>query len=284
MFAIVSVVLNVIVYAIASETPILHRIRRQDFSNENGQVIDKIFNIPITAIKQTATVAQSFNQENSQTIDNVFKIPVSTLEAVGTLVKAASEQRRRNADDAQRMRQERRDRISAVRERQRFQREQLQQQRVKQQLVKKSIKNSNKDPFDLNTLSLLFSNHGVLGSIQGTFGGYKGGHGDQEVHGGQGSGGGYQVHEDIEEDTNYSWHGITAGIGTFSGSRPTSTRVTVQNKIAVKDEVPTDHSYDTEQIQNKIAPKIKGDESRHEEDPPLQNKIAPKTNRISFRS
>lgn len=136
-------------------------------------MIDKIFNIPITAIKQTATVAQSFNQENSQTIDNVFKIPVSTLEAVGTLVKAASEQRRRNADDAQRMRQERRDRISAVRERQRFQREQLQQQRVKQQLVKKSIKNSNKDPFDLNTLSLLFSNHGVLGSIQGTFGGYK---------------------------------------------------------------------------------------------------------------
>lgn len=95
------------------------------------------------------------------------------MEAVGTLVKAASEQRRRNADDAQRMRQERRDRISAVRERQRFQREQLQQQRVKQQLVKKSIKNSNKDPFDLNTLSL-FSNHGVLGSIQGTFGGYKG--------------------------------------------------------------------------------------------------------------
>lgn len=97
-------------------------------------------------------------------------------------MKAASEQRRRNADDAQRMRQERRDRISAVRERQRFQREQLQQQRVKQQLVKKSIKNSNKDPFDLNTLSLLFSNHGVLGSIQGTFGGYKGGHGDQGIH------------------------------------------------------------------------------------------------------
>ncbi|XP_031369519.1 uncharacterized protein LOC102672729 [Apis dorsata] len=283
MFAIVFVVLNIIVYAIASEVPILHRIRRQDFSNENGQVIDKIFNIPITAIKQTATVAQSFNQENSQTIDNVFKIPISTLEAVGTLVKATSEQRRRNADDAQRIRQERRDRISAQRERQRFQREQLQQQRLKQQLVKKT-KNNNKDPFDLNTLSLLFSNHGVLGSIQGTFGGYKGSHGDQEIHGGQGNAGGYQVHEDIEEDTNYSWHGITAGIGTFSGSRPTSTRVTIQNKIAVKDEIPSDHPYDTEQIQNKIAPKIKGDKLRHEEDLPLQNKIAPKTNRISFRS
>lgn len=104
------------------------------------------------------------------------------MEAVGTLVKATSEQRRRNADDAQRIRQERRDRISAQRERQRFQREQLQQQRLKQQLVKKTIKNNNKDSFDLNTLSLLFSNHGVLGSIQGTFGGYKGSHGDQGIH------------------------------------------------------------------------------------------------------
>lgn len=93
-------------------------------------------------------------------------------------MKATSEQRRRNADDAERMRRERRDRISALRERQRFQREQLQQQRVKQQLVKKTIKNNNKDPFDLNTLSLLFSNHGVLGSVQGTFGG----HGDQGIH------------------------------------------------------------------------------------------------------
>lgn len=82
----------------------------------------------------------------------------------------------------------------------------------------------------------------------------------------------------MEEDTNYSWHGITAG--TFSDSRPTS----AQNKIAVKDEVPSDHPYDTEQIQNKIAPNSKGDRSRHEQDPPLQNKIAPKSNRISFRS
>lgn len=35
--------------------PILHRIRRQDFSNENGQVIDKIFNVSYKNIQSLSS-------------------------------------------------------------------------------------------------------------------------------------------------------------------------------------------------------------------------------------
>ncbi|KAK9297076.1 hypothetical protein QLX08_009095 [Tetragonisca angustula] len=301
MLGTIYVVVSAIVCVVASQDAmILERTKRQDNASGDGGVIDSIFNIPITALKQTAAAAQSFNPGNSEAIDSVLKIPVSTLEAVGNLVKATSGQRRQNAEGLQRIRQERRDRVLAQRERQRFQREQHQQQRFKQQMIKRNIKNKNKDPFGLNALSLLVSNHGILGSIQGAFGGYSGGggghgshgshgshgghggHGSQGIHGGQGSTGGYEVHETIEEDTNYSWHGITAGFGTFSGSRPTSAHISVQNKIAPKDERPIKY-HDDPPIQNKIAPST-GNELDYEDDPPLENKIAPKSNRISFRS
>ena len=102
-------------------------------------------------------------------------------------------------------------------------------------------------------------------------------------HGGQGGTAGYEVHETIDEDANYSWHGITAGFGTFSGARPTSAHISVQNKIAPKDRRPIKY-YDDPPIQNKIAPSTLGNELDYKDDPPLENKIAPKSNRISFRS
>ncbi|XP_060816842.1 uncharacterized protein LOC132907615 [Bombus pascuorum] len=284
-------VLNAILYVATSETVILQRMKRQNDPSESGHVVDSIFNIPITAIKQTGAAVQTFSPENSKAIDSILKIPVSTLEAVGALVKQTSGQRLQNAEELQRIRQERRERILAQRERQRFQREQLQQQRFKQQQMKRNIKNNNKDLFGLNTLSFLVSNHGILGSIQGPFGGYSGfggghgghgGHGNQGIHGGQGSTGGYEVHENVEEDTNYFWHGITAGFGTISGSRPSSAHISIQNKVAPKDKRPN-KSYDDFRIQNKIAPN-KENGLDYEDDPPLQNKIAPKRSRISFQS
>ncbi|OAD61236.1 hypothetical protein WN48_00555, partial [Eufriesea mexicana] len=256
----------------------LQRTKRQDVQDGGGHVIDSIFNIPITAIRQTAAAAQSFSPQNSQAIDSVLKIPVSTLEAVGTLVKATSDQRRLNADELQRIRQEKRDRILAQRERQRLQREQQQQQRLQQQHDKRNIKINKKNPFGLNALSVLVSNHGLLGSIQGPFGGH-GGHGG--THGGQPGSGGYEVHEQVEEDTNYSWHGVTAGIGTYYGSRPSNTRITIQNKIAPRDEMLNRYPYDDTRIQNKIAPNVRLD---YEDDPPLQNKVAPRNNRVTFQS
>ncbi|KAK1131089.1 hypothetical protein K0M31_017386 [Melipona bicolor] len=146
--------------AASQDAVVLERTKRQDNESGDGHVIDSIFNIPITALKQTAAAAQSFNPGNSEAIDSVLKIPVSTLEAVGNLVKATTGQRLQNAEGLQRIRdirQERRDRILAQRERQRSQREQHQQQRFKQQMIKRNVKNNNKDPFGLNALSLLAS-------------------------------------------------------------------------------------------------------------------------------
>ncbi|KAJ8679333.1 hypothetical protein QAD02_015120 [Eretmocerus hayati] len=54
---------------------------------DNVAVIDSIFNIPISAIKQTSVAAKNLSPENSATIDSVLKIPVTTLEAVSDLIK-----------------------------------------------------------------------------------------------------------------------------------------------------------------------------------------------------
>ncbi|XP_076641234.1 uncharacterized protein LOC143352535 [Halictus rubicundus] len=275
------------------------RIRRQSDSEEGGRVIDNIFNIPITAIRQTSAAAQSFSPENSQTIDNVLQIPISTLEAVGNLVKSTAGQRSQNAEEYQRIRQERRDRLAAQRERQRQQREQLQQQRLKQQQIKRTIKFHNKDPFGLNALSnLLVGNHGLFGSYGGHGGhgghmglgghGGHGGNGNHDVHGGHGNPANngqhtYEVHENIEEDTAYTWHGITAGIGSYYGSRPTSTVTTIQNKIAPKDRKPITYNYENS-MYNKVTSNTAANGLQYEEDGPIQNKIAPKSNRVTFRS
>ncbi|XP_076375665.1 uncharacterized protein LOC117226603 [Megalopta genalis] len=271
------------------------RVKRQSDS-DGGQVIDNIFNIPITAIRQTAVAAQSFSPENSKTIDNVLQIPISTLEAVGNLVKSTSGQRAQNAEEYQRIRQERRDRLAAQRERQRQQREQIQQQRLQQQQIKRTIKFHDKDPFGLNALSnLLVGNHGLFGSYGGHGGhgghmglGGHGGNGNHGIHGGHGSGTNngqhtYEVHENIEEDTAYTWHGITAGFGTYHGSRPTNTITTIQNKIAPKDKKQITFNYENNGY-NKIASNTATNGLQNEEDGPIQNKIAPKSNRISFQS
>lgn len=66
--------------------------------------------------------------------------------------------------------------------------------------MKRNVKNNNKNSFGLNTLSFLVSNHGILGSIQGPFGGYSGnggghgGHGGHGVHGGHGGHGNQGTH------------------------------------------------------------------------------------------
>nr|XP_031839619.1 uncharacterized protein LOC116430087 [Nomia melanderi] len=274
------------------------RIKRQTGPDEGGHVIDHIFNIPITAIRQTAVAAQGFVPETSQTIGNVLQIPISTLEAVGNLVKSTSGQRAQNAEEYQRIRQERRDRLAAQRERQRQQRDQIQQQRLKQQQTKRTIKFSNKDPFGLNALSnLLVGNHGLFGSYGGHGGhgghmghgghGGHGGNGNHGVHGGQGSVNNgqhtYEVHENVEEDTSYTWHGLTAGIGTYHGSRPTSTFTTIQNKIAPKDRKPIVYNYEN-RIQAEAAPNTGVNNRLEYEDPPIENKIAPRSNRIKFDS
>lgn len=93
----------------------------------------------------------------------------------------------------------------------------------------------------------------------------------------------YEVHENVEEDTNYSWHGITAGIGTLHGTRPVTSSIAIQNKIAPKEQRPNRY-YDDSRIQNKIAPtRYTKDRLVYEDEPPLQNKIAPRSNRISFQ-
>lgn len=72
-------------YAIAQENEICFllyvpqevsksRVRRQNPPAQNGELIDNIFNIPITAIRQTAAAAQVFSPENTQTIDNIVKV------------------------------------------------------------------------------------------------------------------------------------------------------------------------------------------------------------------
>ncbi|KZC04345.1 hypothetical protein WN55_02707, partial [Dufourea novaeangliae] len=261
------------------------RIKRQSDSQQGGSVIDNIFNIPITAIRQTGAAAQTFTPENSQAIDSILQIPIQTLEAVGNLVKSTSGQRALNSEEFQRIRQERRDRLVAQRERQRQQRDQIQQQRLKQQQIKRTIKFPHKDPFGLNALSnLLVGNHGLLGS----FGGHGGHGGHMGIHGGHGGtmNNGqhtYEVHENIDEDSSYIWHGITAGIGTYHGSKPTSTVTTITNKIAPKDHKSIKYNYE-DRIQNKLPTTDIKDPLDYEDDPPIRNKIAPKSNRISFQS
>lgn len=93
---------------------------------------------------------------------------------------------------------------------------------------------------------------------------------------------GYEVHENVNEDTSYSWHGITAGFGTVN-TRPFASAIKIENKIApkqTKQKVPK-HSTNNENSQNKIA-KTRYKPTREHDDPPLENKIAPKQGRITF--
>lgn len=94
----------------------------------------------------------------------------------------------------------------------------------------------------------------------------------------------YEVHEDINEDTSFSWHGLTAGFGSFYGTRPSSTAIKIANKIAPyekKQKIPEYPSIDVN-IQNKIT-KIKNKPIReYVDDLPIENKIAPKNSKVAF--
>ncbi|XP_015181507.1 PREDICTED: uncharacterized protein LOC107069065 isoform X1 [Polistes dominula] len=263
-----------------------------------GGVIDKIFNIPITAVKQTSLVAQSFTPENKQMIDNVFQIPISTLEAVSDLVKSTTAQRRENADVIQKRRQDRRDRLSSQREEQKLRKEQIQNERLRRK-SSRYPKHQN-DPFGLNTLTkILIGNHGIFnkpsqicsifGNYQNWFGGGLGSSNHDNNHGSshgghEGSHGGsheiingngygqqhgsnmYQVHEIVDEGNHQS-------IGTFFGQFSLNTsKDQIRNKIAPSKE----HNYYP--ISDRISTKRK---NRYYE-PPLENKIAPRNSRISF--
>ncbi|XP_046615859.1 uncharacterized protein LOC124303098 [Neodiprion virginianus] len=105
-----------------TEANVLNRVRRQSQSTD-GEVIDNIFNIPITAIQQTSMAAQNLYPDGSSGIDSVFNIPVATLEAISNLIKNRNTlSQRRPADasaDIQKRRKEKRDRIHAHRQEQR---------------------------------------------------------------------------------------------------------------------------------------------------------------------
>ncbi|XP_070163209.1 uncharacterized protein [Polyergus mexicanus] len=259
------------------------RVRRQDSSAQNGRLIDNIFNIPITAIRQTAAVAQVFSPENTQTIDNIVKIPVSTLEAVGTLVKATTDLRQQNAERI-RNRQEWRERLMAIKEQERKRRQEIQDQRTQ---LTRVVRHYHRDPFGLNAWSdLLFGHHSRLGGVHRLHGSHGGLHG----HGSHGGLLGnrpqhtYEVHDDVNKDTSFSWHGLTAGYGSFHGTRPSSTAIKIENKIAPQQERQKIPKYPNVDVnsQNKIA-RIRNKPIReYDDDSPIQNKIAPRNGKVAF--
>lgn len=109
----------------------------------------------------------------------------------------------------------------------------------------------------------------------------------------------YEVHEDINEDTSFSWHGLTAGFGSFHGVRPSSTAIKIENKIAPREKRQKSPKYpsvdinsqnkitkirnklthddDSSKIKNKIAPKVE-----NKIDPKIENKIAPRSGKVTF--
>jgi len=93
---------------------------------------------------------------------------------------------------------------------------------------------------------------------------------------------GYEVHEEVNEDTAFSWHGLTAGFGTFYGTRPSSS-IKIENKIAPKEKKQKDFQFTNDDVnpQNKIA-RIKNKPAREDDDPPIENKIAPRNGKVTF--
>ncbi|KAF7403242.1 hypothetical protein HZH68_006036 [Vespula germanica] len=284
--------IGVIALAAALEDAALQSQIYGDRLDQKKSVIDKIFNIPITAVKQTAVVAQSFTPENKETIDNIFQIPISTLEAVGSLVKTTSSQRLENADEIQRRRQERRDRIQAQREEQRLRREQIQNERL-QKKASRYPRHHQKDPFGLNSLTKLFINHhgalykphqihSLLGNYHccssndhgGNNGGNHGSHGNyggvHEILGDSEHGPNmYQVHEEINEEND--------SVGTFFGHFSlNSSKDKLQNKVA-----PSIDKERNDSIFENISTRKKNKSRYPYDEPPLQNKVAPRNTRIT---
>ncbi|XP_001604827.2 uncharacterized protein LOC100121233 isoform X2 [Nasonia vitripennis] len=170
-----------------------------------ASLIDSIFNIPITAIKQTSQAAQTLSPGNAGAIESVLKIPVSTLEAVGNLIKNRQQNRyqttplsttrpnrRYDVDQVNEVERRRRDeykrRVEAQREQQRRWQEQLNRRRMdqliqhnrrmQQQIVAEDERTHHsfyRDPFGFNALTKW-----VVGP-HGVFNGHAG-HGDGHVY------------------------------------------------------------------------------------------------------
>lgn len=99
-------------------------------------------------------------------------------------MKTAREQRR-NSENNQ-IRQERRERILAIKEQKRKRKEEIQNQRLLQQQLKRPVRHYLNDPLGLNALSDLLvghraggllGHHSGLGGIHELHGGHKFGHG-----------------------------------------------------------------------------------------------------------
>ncbi|KAK2584619.1 hypothetical protein KPH14_006969 [Odynerus spinipes] len=278
---------------------------------QNQDVIDKIFNIPITAVKQSAEAVQSFSPERKQAIDNVFQIPIATLEAVGNLVKSTSAQRLQNADEIQKKRQERRDRIQAQKEEQRLRREQIQNERL-QKKASRYPRHHHRDPLGLNSLTKFFIGHDGLfykpNKLCSIFGDHQtwssGGHGSHGSHGGHGSHAlrrqlrspvGMLLVGESSRDNKYYFTG-GQGIHSSSSTYEVNEEVDEGNGPSVGTFLGLFSSQPKDQIQNKIAPwqgerdstleqsgTRRMDKSRFRyEELPLENKIAPRSDRILF--
>lgn len=138
---------------------------------------------------------------------NYLQIPISTLEAVGSLVKSTMQHRQQNGQDIQRIRQQRRDHLLAIKEDKRKRKEEIRNQRLQlqeqqQQHLNRVVRHHyNKDPLGLDALShLLVGHHGLLnhhhvGGLVGHHTGldsilkpHKGHRGHKGSHGGHGHG------------------------------------------------------------------------------------------------
>ncbi|KMQ96210.1 hypothetical protein RF55_3518 [Lasius niger] len=219
--------------------------------------------------------------------ENYLQIPISTLEAVGTLVKTTTEQRQQNAERIRNSRQEMRERLMAIKEQKRKRKQEIQDQ---QSQLTRIVRHYHKDPLGLNAWSNLLLGHhagGLLGHHSG-LGGIHGIHGSHShgIHGGHGNRPqhSYEVHEDVNEDTSFSWHGLTAGIGSFHGIRPSSTAIKIENKIAPQEKrqkVPKYPSVDVN-YQNKITKITNKPIREYDDDSPIENKIAPRNGKVTF--
>lgn len=227
-------------------------------------MIDSVFNIPITAIKQTAAAVQAFSPENSETIDNVFKIPITTLQAVEKLVKNRNPQKRHDIHEEKLKRQKlKKEKLLEKQEQMRIQKLQKEELRKKKLQFQKEKYHHKKEQLGLN--NHLVGHYGISGSHGlGNFGSHGThvshiGHISRPIHGSHAQGNTYEVHEIIDEPP-FVWPGW-----------PGSTFVKIENKIAPKDEVEKKEQPEDVPLENKIAPKY-------------ENKITKPESRISRRS
>ncbi|XP_048512073.1 uncharacterized protein LOC125501116 isoform X2 [Athalia rosae] len=251
----------------------IHRRFRRQSEGDNGEIIDNIFNIPITAIRQTAAAAQSIYPEGSSSIDSVFNIPVATLEAVGSLVKnrnALAQRRPMDSmlSDYQKRRKERKDRLHAKRQGQRLQQN---------------------DPFGVNALTDLlvgdrgfFSGHGSWGghlhdSLKNVASASSSSISDND---------GYEVTEE-PEDRRKGW-GSWFDFGNIFGGQSSSSANRERNKVAPRPDRRKYGRYEDQDapLENKIAPKNSRTDHRRNyayDQRPLENKIAPKDDRRYYQ-